>query len=130
MKLDTLERPVPHSRMSEPVTVEMCLETLGSKELLHRPIRFANRVAVIHRASEIGVGEGDSTVRLVSQNVARRRSASRAKEKAGLRIHVRVSPAIQYDRGDVSTWIEAGRREHVAELLSERALVLREGCAE
>jgi hypothetical protein len=41
-----------------------------------------------------------------------------------------VAPAIENDSRDVATRIEAARREHVAELLAERALVLRERGAE
>src|SRR5207344_1987325 len=55
-----------------------------------------------------------------------RRLAARAEEEARLRIHVRVAPAVQDDPGDVAARIEPARGEHVAELLAERALVLRE----
>src|SRR5687768_5219347 len=99
---------------------------LGADELLHGSICFADRVAVIHCAGKIGVRKSDSTVGAVAQDVARRGLAVDAEEEAGLRIHVRVTPAVEDDPGDVSTRIEAPRREHVAELLPERALVLRE----
>ena len=64
----------------------------------------------------------------VAQHIPRRRLAAHAEEEARLRIHVRVTPAIQDDPRDVATRIEAAGREHVGELLAERALVLRERC--
>ena len=62
---------------------EQALSSLGAHELRHRPIRLADRVAVIHGPGEIGIREGDSTVRLVAQNVARRGLAVTPKKKPG-----------------------------------------------
>ena len=85
---------------------------------------------MIRSAGEIGVRESNSTVRTIAQDVARRGFAVDAEKESRLRIHVRVTPAIENDPGDVPSRIEAAGREHVAELLAERALVLRERSAE
>ena len=81
-------------------------------------------------ARKVGIRKCNPTVRLIAQHIPRRRLAIQAKEKPRLRIHVRVSPAIEDDPCDVPARIESARREHVAELLAERALVLRERSAE
>src|SRR6185503_217963 len=85
---------------------------------------------MIARASEVGIRKRNPPVRLPAQNIPRRRLAVGAEEKTRLRIHVRVSPTIENDSGNVPAWIETSRCEHVAHLLAERALVLREGSAE
>ena len=85
---------------------------------------------MIAGSGEIRIRERNPTVRLIPQHIPRRRLAVDAEEKARLRINVRVSPPIQNDSRDVSARIEPARREHVAELLAERALVLRERSAE
>ena len=95
-------------------------------QLLHRPIRLANRIPVIPRAGEIRIRKRNPPVRLTAQHIPRRRLAVDAEEEARLRIHVRVAPPIQNDPRDVSARIEPAGREHVAELLAEGALVLRE----
>src|SRR6266550_9211031 len=79
---------------------------------------------------EIGIRKRDPPVRTIPQDVPRRRLAVDPEEKPGLRIHVRVTPTIENDAGDVPAWIESAGREHVGELLAERALVLRERGAE
>src|SRR5437867_2493293 len=99
---------------------------LRAKELLHGAIGFLDRVAVVHCTGKVGIRKSDSTVGAVAQDVARRGLAVDAKEEAGLRIHVGVAPAVEYDAGDVAARIEAAGREHVGELLPEPALVLRE----
>src|SRR5260370_35927619 len=76
--------------------------------------------------SKIRVRKRDPTVRMIPQDVPRRRHAIGAEEKPRLRIHVRVTPAIENDAGDVTARIEYGGREHVGELRPERALVMRE----
>src|SRR4051794_40147814 len=63
---------------------------------------------------------------LIAKHVARRRLAVHAEEEARLWVHVRVTPSIEDDPRDVLSRIEAAPREHVAELLADRALVLRE----
>src|SRR5437016_2487178 len=85
---------------------------------------------MIARAREIRIRKGNPPVRLIPQNIPRRRLAINAEKESRLRIHVGVSPAIENDSRDVPPRIEAARREHVAELLAERALVLRERSAE
>src|SRR5688572_16128269 len=100
--------------------------TSRAKELADGAIRFTDRGGMIHGAGKIGVRERDSAVGLIAQHLARRGLAIDAEEKARLRIHVGVPPAIQNDPGDVSAWIEAPRSEHVPELFPERTLVLRE----
>src|SRR5437899_8859690 len=85
---------------------------------------------MIHRTREIGIRERNAPMRVVAQDVARGGPAVRPKEKAGLRIHVRMAPAVQDYSGDVAPRVEAAWREHVAELLAKRALVLRERRAE
>src|SRR5260221_2084710 len=79
---------------------------------------------------KIRVGKRDPTVRTTAQDVPWRWLAVAAEEKPRLRIHVRVTPAIENDAGNVSARIEPAGREHVGELLAERALVLRERGAE
>src|SRR5947207_12123061 len=85
---------------------------------------------MIARAGEIRIRKSDPTVRTIPQNIPRRRLAVHAEKESRLRIHVRVSPAIEDDPGDVSPRIESAGREHVGHLLAERSLVLREGSAE
>jgi hypothetical protein len=100
---------------------------LVTNELLDRAISLTNRIPVIAGASEIRVRKSYPSVRTPAQHIPRRRLAVRAEEKSRLRIHVRVSPAVEDDSGDVTSRIESAGREHVAELVTERALVLREG---
>ena len=76
--------------------------------------------------SKIRIRKRDPTVRTIPQDVPRRRFAIDAEEKPRLRIHVRVSPAIENDSRDVSARIESAGREHVGQLLAERFLVLGE----
>ena len=85
---------------------------------------------MIARARKICIGESDPTVRMIAQDIARRRLAVDAEEESRLRIHVRVSPAIENDSGDIPAWIESTRREHVGHLLAECSLVLGERSAE
>jgi hypothetical protein len=85
---------------------------------------------MIARTRKIRIRKSNPTVRLIPQNIPRRRLSIRAEEESRLRIHVRVSPAIENYSRDISARIESAGREHVAELLAERALVLREGSAE
>src|SRR3954465_5825963 len=107
-----------------------CLEMSGGRrplasvsggeveDLLHRTVCLADGVAVVRRAGEVRVREGDAAMRLIAEHVARCRFAPHAEEKAGLGIHVCVTPAIEDDTCDVATWVEAARREHVSELLA------------
>jgi hypothetical protein len=106
------------------------LWTLSVKELLHRAICFADGVAVIHCAGKIGIRKRDSTVRSVAQYVTRRGIAVDAEKESRLWIHIRVTPPIQNNCGDVSTRIEAAGREHVTKLFPECALILGERSAE
>src|SRR5256714_9956969 len=85
---------------------------------------------MIARPREIRIRKGDPAMRLIPQHIPWRQLTVRAEEKSRLRIHVRVSPAIENDSRDVPARIESGGREHVAELLGDRALVLRERSAE
>src|SRR5438874_2649171 len=85
---------------------------------------------MIARTSEVSIGKRNSAVRVIAQDLPRRRLAINAEKEPRLRIHVRVSPAIENDPGDVPPRIEATGREHVPELLAECALVLRERSAE
>ena len=63
---------------------------------------------MIHRPSEIGVREGDATEWRTAQCFARRGLSFFAEEKAGLRIAVRMSPAIENNSSDVSLCVESG----------------------
>jgi len=85
---------------------------------------------MIARTREVGGRKSNPPVRLVSQDIPRRRLTVQAEEESRLRIHVRVAPAVENDSRDVSPRIEAAGREHVAHLLAERSLVLRERSAE
>src|SRR5438552_3854834 len=85
---------------------------------------------MIAGAGEIRIRKRDPTVRLIPQHIPRRRLAVRAEEKSRLRIHVRVSPAIEDDSRDVPARIKPAGREHVGHLLAERPLILRERSAE
>ena len=87
-------------------------------------IGFANRVAMIRGAGEIGVGERNASVRTIAQDIAGRGISVQAEEEAGLWIDVGVPPAIQDYTGDVAPWVEAAGREHIRHLLTQRALVL------
>jgi len=73
---------------------------------------------VIHCAREIRVRKRYSPVRSVAQDVTRCRLAVDAEKEARLRIHVGVSPAIEYDPRNVPARIEAARGEHVIELFA------------
>ena len=85
---------------------------------------------MIAGAGEIRISKSNPTVRLIPQHIPRRRLAVDAEEKSRLWSHVRVSPAIEDDSGDVPARIEATGREHVGHLFAERSLVLGEGSAE
>src|SRR5439155_12371599 len=85
---------------------------------------------MIAGSSKIRIRKRDPTVRTIPQDVPRRRLAIDTEEKPRLRIHVRVTPAIENDAGDVPARIESAGREHVGELLAKCALVLRERRAE
>src|SRR3954464_6582217 len=76
---------------------------------------------------KVGVRKCDPAVRMTPQNVPWRRPAARAKEEARLRIHVCVTPAVEDDPRNIPARIESAGREHVAELLAEHPLILREG---
>src|SRR2546423_15536152 len=102
----------------------------STKELLNRAICFADGVAMVTGAGKVRVRKRNPPVRLIPQDVPRRRLAVSAEEKARLRIHVRMPPAIENDSRDVPPRIEPAGREHVTELLAERALVLRERSTE
>lgn len=99
-------------------------------QLLHRPIRLANRIPMIARTREIRIRKRNPSVRLIPQNIPRRRLPIQPEEETWLRIHVRVSPPIQNYSRDVSARIEPPGREHVSHLLAKRSLVVREGCAQ
>src|SRR5450759_3956196 len=75
----------------------LLMERLGSDQLLHGAIRFADGVAVIRCAGEIGIRKSNATVRSIAQDVARRRLAVDAEEEPRLRIHIGVTPAIEND---------------------------------
>ena len=85
---------------------------------------------MIARTREIRIRKRNPTVRLIPQDIPRRRLAVHAKEKTRLRIYVRVSPAIEDDSRDVPARIESAGRKHVGQLLAERSLILRERSAE
>src|SRR3954468_162143 len=85
---------------------------------------------MIGRACQVGVRESNSPVWPVTENVPGRRFAINAEEETRLGIYIGVSPAVENDSGNVAFRIEAARREHVAQLLSKRALVLSERCAQ
>ena len=103
---------------------------LRAGELLHRAIGFTDGIPVIAGPGEIRIRKRNPTVGLVPEDIPRRRLAVQPEEEARLRIHVRMAPAIEDDSRDVSARVESARREHVAHLLAERPLVLREGSAE
>lgn len=85
---------------------------------------------MIRRARKIRIGKRNTPMWLIPRNIPRCRFAVDAEEESRLRIHVGVSPTIEDDSGDVTARIESAGREHVAELLPESTLVLRERSAE
>src|SRR4030095_8957360 len=99
---------------------------LGVGDLFDCAFCLTDGVSMVHRAGKIGVRKCNATVRATTQDVTRGGLAVHAKEKPWLRIHVRVTPPIQDDPGNIAPRLEAARREHVGELLAKRALVLRE----
>src|SRR5437762_13394447 len=101
-----------------------------SEQLADCAIRFSNRIPVIARTRKIRIRKRNPPMRRTTQHIPRRRLAVRAEEKSRLRIHVRVSPAIEDDSRDVSARIESAGREHVGHLFAECSLVLCEGSAE
>src|SRR5204862_3464480 len=129
----------PHV-MASPATAGLSIETAGrsaspssflrNRELLNRAIRFTNRVPMVAGPGKVGIRKRDPPVRPIPQDIPRRRLAIDPEEKPRLRIHVRVTPAIENDAGDVPARIESPGREHVGELLAECALVLGERRAE
>jgi len=68
-------------------------------DLTNRPVRLQNRVTMIHGAGQIRIRKGDAPKRRAAQNLAGRGLSIASKEKSRLRIQIRVSPAIQNDRG-------------------------------
>src|SRR5450756_3156292 len=73
----------------------LLMERLGSDQLLHGAIRFADGVTVIRCAGEIGIRKSNATVRSIAQDVARRWLTVEPEEEPRLRIHVGVTPAIE-----------------------------------
>jgi hypothetical protein len=73
---------------------------------------------MIAGTGKIRIRESNPTMRMIAQNIPRRRLAVGAEEKPRLRIHVRMAPAIQNDSRDVPARIESARREHVGHLFA------------
>ena len=82
---------------------------------------------MIHRAGQICICERDAAKRRASQGFSRRGLPVDPKEKPGLRIQIRVSPAIQNDSCDIALCIEASGSEHDGELLADSSFVIAEG---
>src|SRR5580700_8625125 len=93
-------------------------------------MRLKDRVAVIHRTSQIRVRESDSSKGRVPQHLSRRRLAIVPKEKSRLRIEIRMTPPIQNNSRDVALCIKTCRRKHFRELLPDSPLILAERCGE
>ena len=85
---------------------------------------------MIARTRQIRVRKRNPPVRVIPQDIPRRRLTVDAEKEPRLRIHVSVSPAIQNYSRDVPARIESAGREHVGQLLAERFLVLGERSAE
>src|SRR5437762_139871 len=112
--------------MASPATTGLWIQTarrsespsscLRNRELLHRAIRFTNRVPMVAGPGKVRIRKRDPAVRPIPQDIPRRRLAIDPKEKPRLRIHVRVAPAIENDAGDVPARIESPGSEHVGEL--------------
>ena len=81
---------------------------------------------MIHGASQVGVGEGNSAEWGAAQNFAGRGLAVASEEKAWLWIQVGVSPAVQDDCGDIPLGAKARVRKHGVELFADALLIFAE----
>ena len=85
---------------------------------------------MVHGSGQIGVRKCDTPERRTPQNLAGSRLTIAPKEEPGLRTEIGMSPAIQDNAGDVAPRVEAAAREHIAELLTDLALVIFERCSQ
>ena len=81
---------------------------------------------MVHDAGQIGIRERYATEWRSPQNFARCGFSILAEEKAGLRIQVGVSPAVQNDSFNVPPRIKPDAAEHLSELLADFSLVIPE----
>src|SRR5512133_305762 len=99
-------------------------------QLIHCAARFQNRAAVIHDPGQIGIRKCDSTERRISQDVARRGLSIFAEKESWLRTQVGVTPTVENDARDIALCVEAGSREHFAELLTNAPFIFTKGSGE
>src|SRR5690242_5487280 len=79
---------------------------------------------MVHGASKIGIREADPAERRRTQRFAPGRLATAAEKEARLRTQVGMAPAVQNDSGNVSLRVEAHRREHLRQLLTDSCFIL------
>src|SRR5580700_7147872 len=94
------------------------------EQLPHSPLRFQNRITMIHRSCKVGICKGNPSKRSVPQNLARCGPAIAAKEEPRLRTEIGVPPAIQDDPRDVPPRVKACAVKHLAELFAESPLIV------
>src|ERR1700680_2820965 len=82
---------------------------------------------MIHDASQISIGERNAPKRRTPQNFARGRFSTAAEEKAGLRVEVSVSPAVQDNSRNVSPGVKPAAGKHIGKLLAN-LFVPKRGC--
>ena len=78
---------------------------------------------MIHNAGEIRIGKGDAVMRVIAQEISRRRLSAIAEEKTRLRAQVRVSPSVQDDAGDVIFRVKSQILKHHGKLFTNFSLV-------
>src|SRR5207249_2199591 len=83
------------------------------KELAHGTMRFQDGRFVVHRSGQVSVGEGNSTEGSHTKDFAGGWLSVLAEEKARLRTHVGVAPAVENDSGNIAAGIEPRPRKHI-----------------
>ena len=81
---------------------------------------------MIHRASEIGIRERDSSEWGTAQDIAWCGFALGAEEESRLGAQIGMPPPIENDRRNIAPRIESRSGEHPRELLADASLVFPE----
>ena len=88
------------------------------QKLSGSPLGFGDCSLMVGIAGEVCVRKRNTAEAGLAQNVARRRLAIPAEEKAGLRATVGMAPAVEDDAGYVAPSIEARGSEHIRQLFA------------
>src|SRR5579862_5720852 len=85
---------------------------------------FQNRATMIHHPRKISIRKRDSAKSRRSQNLSGRRLSIHAKKEPGLRVQVRMPPAVQNNAGNIAACLETRARKHVRELFANLTFVV------